>query len=148
MKSVAVYKIKRNNEISYEIAYSDNKNGYNIIIYNILNQRSNTIKNVHQNEINRIKHYYNSLNKYHILLTSSKDKSVKLWNISSNHISNILHIPNCFNGDPRSPFCLMFNKEDYYIIGGTFKNQKNIWNKNGKLMNSIEQSQLKSSTFI
>ena len=148
MKSVAVYKIERNNEISYEIAYPYNKNGYNIIIYNILNQRSNTIKNVHQNEINRIKHYYNSLDNYHILLTSSGDKSVKLWNISSNPISNILHIPNCFNGDPRSPFCLMFNKEDYYIIGGTFNNKINIWNKNGKLINSIEQSQLKSSTFI
>ena len=107
MKSVAVYKIERNNEISYEIAYPYNKNGYNIIIYNILNQRSNTIKNVHQNEINRIKHYYNSLDNYHILLTSSGDKSVKLWNISSNPISNILHILNCFDGDPRSPF--LFN---------------------------------------
>ena len=42
----------------------------------------------------------------------------------------------------------MFNKEDYYIIGGTFNNKINIWNKNGKLINSIEQSQLKSSTFI
>ena len=35
-KSVAVYKIIKNNEILYELAYPDNKNGYNIIIYNIL----------------------------------------------------------------------------------------------------------------
>ena len=147
-KSVAVYKIKRNNEISYEIAYPDNKNGYNIIIYNILNQKINTIKNAHQNEINRIKHYYNSLNKYHILLTSSKDKSVKLWNISTDAFLNILHIPNCFNGNNLSPFCLMFNKDDYYIIGGTYFNKKNIWDKNGKLIGPIEQSQLKIGAFI
>ena len=148
MKSVAVYKIIRNNEISYEIAYPDNKNGYNIIIYNILNQKTNTIKNAHQNEINRIKHYYNSLDKYHILLTSSKDKSVKLWNISTDAFLNILHIPNCFNGNNLSPFCLMFNKDDYYIIGGTYFNKKNIWDKNGKLIGPIEQSQLKIGAFI
>ena len=33
MKSIAVYAIKKNNEILYELAYPDNKNGYNIIIY-------------------------------------------------------------------------------------------------------------------
>ena len=36
MKSVAVYNIKKNNDILYEIAYPDNYNGYNIILYNIL----------------------------------------------------------------------------------------------------------------
>ena len=36
IKSVAVYKIIRNNEIQCELAYPDNKNGYNIIIYNII----------------------------------------------------------------------------------------------------------------
>jgi len=152
-KSVAVYKIKRNNEISYEIAFPDNKNGFNIIIYNILSRKINTIKNAHQNEINTIKHYYYSLNKYHILLTSSKDKSVKLWNISSNPVSNILHISNCFNGNNWSPFCLMFDKnnkddDDYYIIGGTYFNKKNIWNKNGVLYGSIEKSQLNYYKFI
>ena len=147
-KSVAVYKIKRNNEISYEIAYPDNKNGYNIIIYNILNQKSNTIKNAHQNNINRIKHYYNSLNKYHILLTSSGDKSIKLWNISSDAFLNILNIPNCFDGFFSSPFCLMFNKGDYYILGNSWENKKNIWNKNGELIGSIEKSQLNYYKFI
>ena len=148
MKSVAVYKIIRNDKISYEIAYPDNKNGYNIIIYNILNQKSNTIKNAHQNNINRIKHYYNSLNKYHILLTSSGDKSIKLWNISSDAFLNILNIPNCFDGFFSSPFCLMFNKGDYYIIGNSWENKKNIWNKNGELIGSIEKSQLNYYKFI
>ena len=45
MKSVAVYNIIRNNEILYEIAYPDNKNGYNIIIYNILLNNKSSIIN-------------------------------------------------------------------------------------------------------
>ena len=57
MKSVAVYKIIKNDEILYEIAYSDNKNGYNIIIYNIIfNKITNQINNAHSNNIWRIKH--------------------------------------------------------------------------------------------
>ena len=97
MKSVAVYKIIRNNEIQYELAFPDNINGYNIIIYNINNKTTNTINKAHQNDIHRIKHYYDSLKNNHILLTSSADKSIKLFNISSNPILNILHIKNCFD---------------------------------------------------
>ena len=148
VKSVAVYKIKRNDEILYEIAYPDNNNGYNIIIYNLLNNNKNIINKAHLDNIHRIKHYYDSLTKNHILLTSSADKSIKLWNISSYPISNILHINNCFDGDPRSPFCLMFNKEDYYILGGSWNKKKNIWNKNGNLIGPIEKSQLNIGEFI
>ena len=35
-------------------------------------------------------------------------------------VLNILHIPNCFDGTTGSPFCLMFNKETYNILGGTY----------------------------
>ena len=56
LKSVAVYKIIRNNEISYEIAYPENENGYNIIIYNLIKKTTNTISNAHKNSIQRIKH--------------------------------------------------------------------------------------------
>ena len=69
VQSVAVYKIIRNNEIY--LAYPDNIIGYNIIIYDILlNKKTNTINNAHQNNIYRIKHYYDSLRNNHILLTS------------------------------------------------------------------------------
>ena len=148
MKSVAVYKIIRSNDMLYEIAYPDNKNGYNIIIYNILNQNTNIIKNAHQNNIHRIKHYYDCITKNHILLTSSGDKSIKLWNISSDAFLNILHLPNCFDGFFSSPFCLMFNKGDYYILGNSWENKKNIWNKKGELIGSIEKSKLNYYKFI
>ena len=150
LKSVAVYKIIRNNEISYEIAYPENENGYNIIIYNLIKKTTNTISNAHKNSIQRIKHYYDSLRKNDILLTSSEDKSIKLWNISSNtsNTLNILHIPNCFDGFNDSPFCLMFYKEDYYMLGGSVFKKINKWDKNGNLIDSIEKSQLKSCSFI
>jgi WD40 repeat protein len=125
LKSVAVYNIIKNNEILYEIAYPDNNNGYNIIIYNILlNNITNKINNAHSNDIHKIKHYYDSLSKNHLLLTSSEDKSIKIWNISSNPISNILKINNCFDGYNSSPFCMLFNKEDYFVLGGS-RNKKN-----------------------
>jgi len=149
IKSVAVYNITRNNEILYEIAYPDNKNGYNIIIYIILlNNISNKINNAHSNDIHKIKHYYHSLSKNHLLLTSSEDKCIKIWNISSNPISNILKIDNCFDGDNQSPFCILFDEEDYFILGGSRKKKKQIWNKNGNLIGPIEKSNLNYGRFI
>ena len=66
MKSVAVYKIIRNNEAKYELAYPEN---LNIKIYNILsNKKIYTIKNAHKKDINMIKHYYDSLTNNNILL--------------------------------------------------------------------------------
>ena len=140
MKSVAVYKIIRNNEANYEIAYPEN---LNIKIYNILsNKKIYTIKKAHKKDINMIKHYYDSLRNHNILLTSSYDKSVKLWNISSNPIINIMHITDCFDGSFLSQFCIMFNAEDYYILGGSVFEKKNIWDKDGKLMGNIKNSEL------
>jgi len=149
LKSVAVYKIIRNDEILYEMVYPDNKNGFNIIIYNILtNKIVNKINNAHKNKIHKIKHYYYSLAKIHILLTSSSDKSIKLWNITSNTFTNILNIENCFDGDNQSPFCLMFIKEDYFILGGSRKEKKKIWDKKGVLKSSIEKSNINYGRFI
>ena len=42
----------------------------------------------------------------------------------------------------------MFNKETYNILGGTYKKKKNILDKNGKLIGSIEKSQLNQGIFI
>ena len=149
MKSVAVYTIIKNNERLYEIAYPDNKNGYNIIIYNLLlNKIENKINKAHSNNIHKIKHYFSPSSKNHILLSSSSDQSIKLWNISSNPIVNILTINNCFDGDNYSPFCLMFKEEDFFIFGGSRDQKKKIWNKNGILIGTIEKSKLNYGLFI
>ena len=59
-----------------------------------------------------------------------------------------MNIENCFDGEPISPFCMMFNNDDYYIFGGSYKSKKNIWNKNGVLIGNIEKSNLNIGSFI
>ena len=148
-KSVAAFCIIKNNERLYEVAYPDNKIGYNIIFYNILlNKIENRINNAHSKNIHTIKHYFYSHLKCHILLTSSYDKSIKLWNISSKPISNILTINNCFDGGNLSPFCLLFTEASFFIFGGSKKEKKKIWNQGGELIGSIEKSNLYYATFI
>ena len=148
-KSVAAFCIIKNNERLYEVAYPDNKIGYNIIFYNILlNKIENRINNAHSKNIHTIKHYFCSHLKCHILLTSSYDKSIKLWNISSKPISNILTINNCFDGGNLSPFCLLFTEASFFIFGGSKKEKKKIWNQGGELIGSIEKSNLYYATFI
>ena len=148
-KSVSVYKIIRNKEVLYEIAYPEYKYGCGIAIYNLIsNIITNRIKNAHENGILQIKHYYYSSDNIHLLLTSSKDKSVKLWNICSEQIYCFLNIKNCFDGDFRSPFCMMFINDDYYIFGGSYEGKKNIWNKKGVLIGNIEKSNLNVGAFI
>ena len=149
MKSVTVFCIIKNNERLYEFVYPDNKNGYNIIFYNLLlNKIENKINNAHSDRINRIKHYFSSYLKIHILLSSSYDKSIKIWNITSKPISNILIINNCFDGDNYSPFCLMFKEETFFIFGGSRDKKKKIWNQKGELIGFIEKSNLNYGRFI
>ena len=112
----AVYCIIKNNERLYEIAYG--KRGF-INIYNlILNRKENKIL-AHSERITIIKHYFNSYTKNHILLSSSKDKSIKLWNISSNPIINFLIINECYESRYIYYFysCLMFKDEKFFIFG-------------------------------
>ena len=36
----------------------------------------------------------------------------------------------------------MFNAEDYYILGGSVFEKKNIWDKDGRLIGNIKNSEL------
>ena len=149
MKSVAVYSMIKSNEIIYEIAFPDNKNGYNVIFFDLnQNKISNQIKNAHSSEIHRIKHYYSQYLKSHLLLTSSNDKSIKIWNITENPISNLLTIKDCFDGGKWSPFCLMFKEERFFILGGSREQKKKIWNQNGEIIGDIQKSNLSYGKFI
>ena len=148
-KSVAVYGKIKNNKILYEVAYPDNKNGYNIIIFDLmLNKISNQIKNAHSSNIYRIKHYFEPSLKNHLLLSSSRDKSIKVWNISENPITNILSINDCFDGDNFSPFCLLFKNNNFFVLGGSRDAKKKIWNQNGIFIGDIQKSNMAYGKFI
>ena len=148
-KSVAVYGKIKNNEIFYEVAFPDNKNGYNIIIFDLmLNKISNQIKNAHSSNIYRIKHYFEPSLKNHLLLSSSNDKSIKVWNISENPITNILSINGCFDGDNYSPFCLLFKNNNFFVLGGSRTEKKKKWNQKGIFIGDIQKSNIVYGKFI
>ena len=93
--TIAVYPIIRNDERLYELACAKNRNNnyIDIVIYNILlNKKTNVIYHSHvKDEIHNLKHYYYSSEKKHFLL-SSNQYEIKLWNISSDIITNELTI--------------------------------------------------------
>ena len=186
--TVAVYPIIRNNERLYELDCV--KRGYdyhyNIVIYNILlNKKTNVIYNAHCKNnnnsyanlngqsyysinyyINNLKHYYYSSKKKHFLL-SSNGIEIKLWNISSNIITNELKITaenhTKFDKDKDTNIldyyyifncsCLLFNEDNYIIFGETYSysNSKGEYKTkifNGNFQNNIGQSKLKSVNYI
>ena len=119
----------------YLIVYGNNSKNYSIEFYNITNKKLNenlTINNPHSDKIVNIKHYYYELNKQDFILSSSQDKSIKLWELFSlknlltiNHFSESIYI-----------LCekIFFNdriQNDYYIITSADQELK-IWNKQGE----------------
>ena len=158
-KTVAVYCIIKNNERLYQMAYYKNKyysNNYqpaHIIIYNLVsNKIENKIYNAHKHNIKILKHYYNSSAKTHILLSSSYYSSsdyynfdIKLWNISSNPIINILNIKDKYVNFSDFCFCLMFKNEDIFIFGNDkteYEQGVYVWNKSGARIKKINKINL------
>ena len=141
IKCVAVYCIIKNNERLYQMAYPKYKSEQHrsdIIIYNlILNKIENKIIKADNYEIVDLKHYFDCSTKNHILLSSSSH-SIKLWNISSNTIINILEITNKYIYKP----CLMFKNEDFLIFGFDSQNNRkmSVWDKRGNYKKSINKS--------
>ena len=164
-------------EIAYQAFYTNYYSGnnnyryYNINIHNILsNTVSNRIKNPHNNfDLKDIKHYYHSLSKKHFLLTSAKyndnnssynqydkcyyyrnDISIKLWNISSNIITNEVSINKSFNekfNDTYLQSCLLFSENDYYIIYCS-KEGNERFNKKGESNGSLPKIKISDCSYL
>ena len=137
-KSVAAYSIIRNDEIIIELAFPSY--GINIILYNaLLQKKTNKIYGSNLDGIISIKHYYYFHQKKHFLLSSSY-KSIKLWNISSDLITNELKI-----NDQNTNFsssCLLFKDKTFFIL--SWQEKPKIFNTNGIPTQTIEESTLTS----
>ena len=152
-KSIAVYCIIKNNERLYQMAYpeikcKDTYNFSHIIIYNLLlNKKENKIYKAHDGEIINIKHYFHSSTKNHILLSSSIYNCflIKLWNISSNPIINILNIEDYNKMYDCPQACLMFKDENFFILGGP---KISVWDQNKNFLNKIGKSKIENLNFI
>ena len=100
-----------------------------------------------KNRICNIKHFFYELNNQDFILSSSIDKSVKLWELYS--LKNLLTI-NHFTED----YCVVsemifFNriKNDYYIITGTTQEIK-VWNKKGENINTYNYESEEPGNFL
>ena len=171
--TIAVYPIIRNDERLYELACAKNRNNnyIDIVIYNILlNKKTNVIYHSHvKDEIHNLKHYYYSSEKKHFLL-SSNQYEIKLWNISSDIITNELTITpekniNFNKNNNNSSYsynynsnqfipeyyyyfncsCLLFNEESYIILGGTGSEIKIF---NGNFLSNLSNKQISGVNYI
>ena len=147
-QSLAVYEIKRNKKISYEMAYT-NYFAKDIIIYDLVNENVKyTMENTHSDEIMKIKHYYYQKKDQHLLLTSSKDLSFSIYLLSSFPLSLLFSVQNAHDGLWCNPFCLVFNESTFYVIGGTQNSTMKIWDHKAKSIGIIHQSTLEGCLFL
>ena len=86
------------------------------------------IENYNFETIKEISFLFHNRSSYSIYEDYNYEKCIKLWNISSNPIINILKIKK--NDHYLYNSCLMFKNEDIFIFAGE-NEHVSIWNKNG-----------------
>ena len=125
--------ISKKNE--YVLAYIDNNsNNKSIIFYDINNDKEiKKINNAHENEIHSIKYY--KYNLYDIIVTSSRNDDIKIWNY--NESLNILTINNIFNNNYVYSSALLFDNNSFYIFCVGDNNYIKIYNSSGNLYKNI-----------
>ena len=126
--------ISKQNE--YVLSYIDsNSSNKSIIFYDINN--NNEIKrfnNAHEKDIHTIRYY--DYNLYDIILTTSNNDDIKLWNY--NEGLNILTISKIFN-DSNGVYssCLLFDNNSFYIICVGQKDYIKVYNSSGNFVKKI-----------
>ena len=154
LRAVTFYCMIKNNKRLYQMAYTKDKinndrYSYTIVIYNLMSKK--TENKISGNGIClSIKHYFNPSTKNHFLLSSVSYRDlhnyyyeyIKLWNISSNPIINILTISGEEKKNLTGKACLLFTNESFLIFG-EFQNEKiGIWNQSGKFLHNIQNSNI------
>ena len=78
---------------------------------------------------------YYDYNLYDIILTSSYNNDIKIWNY--NESLNILTINNIFNNNYVYSSALLFDKNSFYIFCVGYNNYINVYNSSGNLYKNI-----------
>ena len=155
-KTVAVFCIIKNNKRLYQMAYPKckiydqyNKQTY-IIIYNIITNKIDNLINCRGREpIQKLKHYYDSFKKRHILLGIQFPECISLWNITpSTYIEEIFYLSNSEYKVYFYNACILF-KDEKFLIFATDQSKKIVCyddKKNQK--KSIDNSQISNFDYI
>ena len=122
-------------ENDYILGYIDSNSGSKSIIFYDINKENETkkINNAHKREIHIIKYYDYSL--FDMILSSSMDDDVKIWNYSD--CSNILIISNIFKEYGVFSSCLIFDKNIFHIFCVGNSDYIKMFNCNGNIYNNI-----------
>ena len=130
----ACFFISKKNE--YVLAYIDhNSKNKSIVFYDINNDKEiKEINNAHEKSINSIKYY--DYNLYDIILTSSYNDEIKIWNYDES--LNILRINNIFNeSNGVYSSALLFDNNSFYIFCVGEYDYIKIYNSSGNLYKNI-----------
>lgn len=105
-------------------------NDYNLEGQNLIdNKRVFSIK-AHTKDINCVKHYIDPRDKSDLVLSSSDDRSVKVWLFNKNTLKMLIHIANCHSNYILS-CSLVFNMNNssisQYIVTSAFNDSLKLW---------------------
>ena len=127
----------------YLVVYGNNSKNYSIEFYDITTKKLNEnliINNAHKDRIVNIKHYYYELKNQDLILSSSQDGTIKLWQLFS--LKNLLILNHPIQRKDDFRLCCemtFFNRiiNDYYIITRRCnENEIKIWNNKGENINT------------
>ena len=145
---LALYKMLRENEEISEIAYIDSVLRTSIILYNIVKMSKIIKKKAHDDKIYMIKHYYYNEMGRNLLLTASCDRSIKIWIVEEDALTENLCIKNCHDGSENNYFALLIDEGIMYVTGGNKGDKINIWNSKGDKIHTVHESTLQYVNYI
>lgn len=111
---------------------------FNVEAYDLVTNKVVFSKLAHFSTIFTTRHYLDKRNKMDIIITSSYDKSVKLWNFNES-CKLILNIANAHTGFYIYSACLLINELDNktYVISSAPNEYLKLWNMQGKHLNDF-----------
>ena len=129
--------------IFYLIYANKNNNQYSIVLYKLIEDIKITeIKNAHKERITNIKYHLDKVNRRDLIISSSYDNNIKLWDI--NRIECLFNYEKIYdNGYIKSICFLNDNNQIYIASSNTSKNNLNpikIFDLNGNLMKELNNS--------
>ena len=112
---------------------------YNIEFFDLeKNNIINTIFLAHSQTIFSCKHYANVKNRIDYIITSSHDRTVKVWNL--NNYSNLVTIVNAHSSCNIYSVSIIFKKNSKYIITSAPNEYMKIWDFNGTFLRHFGQN--------
>lgn len=111
---------------------------FNIDIYDLILNKITLSKIAHYSTIFSTRHYQDKKMKIDLIITSSYDKSVKVWNYTE-ALKIVVNISNAHTGYYIYSACLLINEQDNctYIISSAPNEYMKLWNIQGKHLNDF-----------